>query len=139
MKKALLALAMLLSAESIAAEISTEGKGKYPKEAIVQAVIDHKQLQPYLHPELPARVPLKVSDLLIGRNLNLTKFGKKVEIVSDKSVSGAYLRFTAFSCNNGNYCNLAFQYPIEGLSGVTGVFINRDGSLKFEKTEISEK
>jgi hypothetical protein len=114
-------------------------KMSYPKEAIIQSIIDHKQLQPYLHPEIAGRVPLILSDHLIGPDLKLNKFKKRVTIVPDKDVKGAYIRFTVFDCRKDityTYCNIAFEYPIESVSGATGVWINRDGSYKFEKTDI---
>lgn len=138
MKKSLLILVLLFSAGSVSAKKSAGGKNKYPKEAIIQSIIDLEQLKSYLHPEIPGRIPLVISDHLVGQNLTLNKFGKKVRIVAEEAATGAFLRFTVFNCKNGNYCNVAFEYPIEGLSGDTGVFVNRDGSLKFEKTEITE-
>lgn len=112
---------------------------KFPKEAIIQSIFDLDRLQSYLHPEISGRVPLVVSDHLIGRKLKLNKFKKKVKIVSDKNISGAYIRFTAFECKEEPaYCNIAFEYPIEGIKGSTGVSIRPDGSYKFEKTDISE-
>ena len=81
-----------------------------------------------------------MSDHLIGRKLKLNKFKKKVKIVPDKTVSGAYLRFTVFKCKKDpTYCNIAFDYPIEGVSGSAGVWINPDGSFNFEKTTVSER
>ncbi len=114
-------------------------KRKYPETAIVQSIIDHKQLQPFLHPELADRVPLVISDHLVGREIKLNKFGKQVRIESDNKLKGAYLRFTIFDCKNDNYCNIAFEYPVEGITGSTGVRINSDGSVFLEKTEINEQ
>jgi hypothetical protein len=79
-----------------------------------------------------------ISDNLIGSDVKLTKFGQKVRIVSEGKQKRAYLKFTAFDCKNENYCNIAFDYPIEGVSGSTGVAINPDGKLQLEKTDISE-
>jgi hypothetical protein len=112
---------------------------QFPKEAIIQAILDLDRLQPYLHPEISGRVPLVVSDHLIGRKLKLIKFNKKVKIVSDKNISGAYIRFTVFECKEEPaYCNIAFEYPIEGIQGSTGVSISPDGTFKFEKMDIVE-
>lgn len=130
---------MLFLTPSEAAEKGEKNKIEHPKEAIVQSILDHAKLQSFLHPENPGRVPLVLSDRLIGRDLNLIKFGKPVSIVSDKTIEGAYLRFTAFDCKNGNYCNIAFEYPVEGVIGVSGVLIRANGSHKLEKTEIMEQ
>jgi hypothetical protein len=117
-----------------------ENQVNYNKEAIIQSILDLGKLQVYLHPEISGRIPLVISDHIIGQNLKLNKFKEKVKIVSDKSVTGAYLRFTVFECKaDPTYCNIAFEYPIEGVSGSTGLWISPNGSYKFEKTDISER
>ena len=116
---------------------STE-RSPYPKQTIVQAVIDHGSLQPYLHPEAKGRVPLRLSDHLIGSDLKLTKFGKPVQIIKDSARARAYLRFTVFDCKFGNYCNVVFEYPLEGLVGSSGVHVSPTGLVRLEKTKISE-
>lgn len=123
-----------------ASEKKQNKKISYSKEKIVQSIIDHKQLLPYLHPEIAGRVPLVISDHLVGPGLKLNKFKKRVMIVPDKKVQGAYLRFTVFSCRTDvtyTYCNIVFEYPIEGVTGAAGVWIHQNGSYKLEKVDIS--
>ena len=139
MKKIFLILISFYSAGSGLAKTTQIKNHFYPKEAIIQAILDHKQLQQYFHPEIPGRVPLVLSNHGIPRRLKLKKFNKDVLIVADRKIKGAYLRFTLFDCKNGNYCNIAFEYPIEKVTGGTGVYISSDGSFQLEKTEISER
>ena len=108
------------------------------KEAIIQSILDHKLLQSYLRPSSPGRNPLILSDHIIGSDLSLLKFGQKVVFVQEKSVKTPFLRFTLFDCNQGNYCNISFEYSVEGVTGSTGVWIGDDGSHYLEKTDISE-
>ncbi len=139
MKTLFLVLTLVFSTSAAVAKTPNEKKIRYPTNAIIQSVIDHERLQPYLHPEIANRVPLVLSDRLIGRNLVLTKFNQNVRIVPDRNVTGAYLRFTKFDCKFGTYCNIAFEYPVEGVIGTTGVAINPDGSHRLEKTDIHEQ
>lgn len=133
-KKILLVQVLLTSSGIVSA---AEKSIRYPKEKIIQAILDDEHLQSYLRPNMPNRVPVVVSDHLIGRSLKLKKFNQPVLILSDEKVKTNYLRFTAFDCKNGNYCNISFEYPIEGLTGGLGVWIKPDGSLKIEKFELS--
>lgn len=135
----ILVLPMLFLMNTASAKKNKKTKYTYPKEAIVQSIIDHKLLQPFLHPESKGRVPLVISDHLIGKDFKLKKFNQPVKIVSEAEAKGAFLRFTSFDCKNGNYCNIAFEYLAEGVVGFTGAAIKRDGSHKLEKTDISKK
>jgi hypothetical protein len=139
MKKIFFLILILFCGAFASGKKPAKMKTGYPKEAIVQAIIDHEKLQPYLHPEVDGRVPLVISDRIIGLHLELKKFDKKVQLVSDKNTTGAFLRFTTFDCKSGNYCNIVFEYPIEGVKGSTGVWINGDGKIQMEKTEIREQ
>ncbi|NQZ00562.1 MAG: hypothetical protein HRT45_07830 [Bdellovibrionales bacterium] len=114
-------------------------KGIYPVEAIVKEILEYQPLQQYFHSELEGRSPLVLSDNLINVNLRLEKFSQPVRIVADSKVKGAFLRFTTFDCKKTGYCNVVFEYPIEGVEGSTGVTIAKDGSVKLEKISLAEK
>ena len=79
-----------------------------------------------------------LSDKFIGSNLDLKKFGKKVIFKPHPSKETPHIRFKTFDCNTNNYCNFAFEYPIEGVTGSGGAWIKKDGSVKLEKTSVYE-
>ena len=114
-------------------------EGVYPIETIVQAIIDYEGLQSFLHPEIAERVPLVISDHLINLNLYLKKFDTNVKIVPNEQARGAFLKFTSFDCKFDNYCNISFEYKVEGISGAAGVQIRKDGTVKLEKASIYEE
>jgi len=52
------------------------------KEILFKMILDHPDLQQYLHPDLQQRVPLRVkSNDELGVNLSIEKFGKPVLFV----------------------------------------------------------
>ncbi len=110
-------------------------------ELTIQQVLDVKELDQFWHQEIPARVPLVLSDHLIGTSLNLQKFSRPVRFVEDSKRTGAFLRFTGIDCKEldlGLFCNISFQYPIEGVMGRTVASISKNGSVKLEGTSVFE-
>jgi hypothetical protein len=111
-------------------------KDIYKKEKIVQLILDYEPLQKYLHPEMPKRSPLVLSDALIGSEFDLKKFDKKVLIQEDAKVEGNFLRFTTFECKLENYCNIVLEYPAEKIRLVTGAWTGPLYRPQLEKTSI---
>lgn len=87
---------------------------------VCQLVLDHPDLQGFYHSKLPGRVPVTLSDHLIGKGLKLSKFGKAVVFVSDPDQRTlrreAILRFDKIKID-GNEASVEFSYPIEGVFG----------------------
>ncbi|WP_158974270.1 hypothetical protein [Cellulophaga sp. L1A9] len=86
---------------------------------IIQQSIDLPELQQYFHSaELPERAPLIiVSNNKIPTNLELEKFGEKVQIldVSElKNKEQAHLLFSTIVISE-NTASTIFNYPIEGI------------------------
>ena len=92
-----------------------------------------------MHPELESRVPLLLSDYLIGSDLKLKKFGVSVKIVPDKEIGGPFIRFTYFDCAQSNYCSVAFEYPVEGVTGGLEAWHAEGKKVRLEKVEIRER
>ncbi len=87
---------------------------------VCQLVLDHPDLQGFYHSKLPGRVPVTVSDHLIGKGLKLSKFGKPVVFVSDPDKRTmrreAILRFDKVKVDRDE-ASVEFSYPIEGVFG----------------------
>ena len=53
---------------------------------VLKLIVEHPVLAPYLHPEAPGRVPLLVSDHLLGPGVTPSRFGQPLRIVPDREV-----------------------------------------------------
>ncbi len=86
--------------------------------AILQQVIDAKQLSGYFHADdLPERVPLRLlKNQWIHKGLKLRKFGYPVEIIPNSETHQAYMNITDLALGK-NTARLVFEYPPEGLAG----------------------
>ena len=85
---------------------------------IARQVIDHPDLQPFLHPEAPDRIPLTVSRTRMEEPLKHTKWGKAVRVVDTSALRGKpYLEFTDFRALGG-LAVVAYEYRIEGVEGL---------------------
>jgi hypothetical protein len=95
---------------------------------IVQAVLDHPALQPYFHPEKKGRVPVVVSDLMIGTQVQATKFGKPIRLENDPSLGShrPFWRFTSVKVRD-DQAEVSFEYPVEDLSGTINLRKDADG------------
>jgi len=96
--------------------------------AIVEQVINHPDVQQFLHPDVPGRVPLVLSSHLLDPRLSLRKFGKPVRVVPDAHLKKglAYLRFTRFTLKQ-NVVTVEVRYSVEGMGGRFS--FQRDGTL----------
>lgn len=131
-----------LSPPTIPATKSAKPATLSAQNKIVQLIIDEKRLEPYLHRESEGRVPLVLSSELLESDLRLEKFGKPVVISPQENIDGPHIRFTVFECNPPNdkgYCNIVFEYQVEGVTGATGAFIRESGEAHLEKFGVYEK
>lgn len=83
---------------------------------ILQQVIDHPDLQQYLHPELPERKPLAVArTAAVSEGVKLSKFDSAVEIREEAELEGRpFLRFDGVEID-GAEAQVRLSYPVEGL------------------------
>ncbi len=111
----LLASILLLNTGCGAAE---QMKTQNDLSAILQQVIDAKQLSGYFHADvLPERVPLRLlRNDWIHEDLKLSKFGEPVEIIPNSETHQAYMIITDL-VRGEDSATLAFEYPPEGLTG----------------------
>lgn len=103
---------------------------------IIQKSIDLPKLQQYFHiDELPNRAPLIIlQSELIPSNLELNKFGKKVEI--DTESNEAHLVFSKVDINQITG-SIHFSYPVEGIR-VEIQFIKNDHEWLIKESVIKE-
>ncbi len=101
-------------------------------------ILDHPDLQAYLHPEKPGRVPLVLkgeSQLIQG--LSHKKFQKPVQTLSNSDATPAtpYFQVEMFA-ETKMQIQFALNYEAEGI-GIRGRLVKSDGKLVFSEYEIS--
>ena len=112
---------------------------KTDKEEVLKMVLDHSDLQIYLHPETSGRVPVKIkSNDELGSELFIEKFNAKVEFINsiDLSQNPAILDVVSFSYNDKKVV-LEIHYAIEGIT-ITGKLIKETNGWSFEDFEVFE-
>jgi hypothetical protein len=107
--------------------------------AIVGQIIDHNDLQLFLHPEIEGRVPLIISEHLLQRNLSLSKFGEPVKILPESKLSdSAFLRFTHFKVKKDTAA-IELEYKIEGVAAKYIFICDLHKGWQLRDSEIWEK
>ena len=109
------------------------------KEILFKMILDHPDLQQYLHPDLQQRVPLRVkSNDELGVNLSIEKFGKPVlfvdTVVSTRNVP--MLEVVLFEVS-GDLVSFKILYAIEGVT-IKGVLDKISGQWLFKEFEVFE-
>ena len=84
---------------------------------MLQALIDHPNLQPFLHPKVPGRVPLAIYVPSVKSVLHLQKFGRNVTVLSSLRSDTPYLNVTTWH-SEGSKTTLRFEYLVEGVVGI---------------------
>ncbi len=114
-------------------------KTQHDLSAILQQVIDAKQLSGYFHADvLPERAPLRLlKNDWIHEDLKLSKFGEPVEIISDGETHQPYMRITDVVLGE-DAATLTFEYPPEGLTG-TAKLSRRDDNWVLDSMSLREK
>jgi hypothetical protein len=108
-------------------------------EAIVRQVIDHTAFEVFLHPEIPGRVPLIISDHLLVPDIRLTQFGRPVVVVRDQEVeSRPCLRFKDFEFK-GSRVVVTFTYGVEGVRGQFDFIQANRGTWQLVAAKVSEE
>lgn len=81
---------------------------------VIQSILDHKDLQVYLHPEVAGRVPLKVrTGGYFDEDIEIQKFGRRV-VVTNSPIEGPHIEFKDFTQENKEV-HFSFVYEEEGL------------------------
>jgi hypothetical protein len=134
----LLPVLLLVAAGFVFQNSRTRATSVAIPKSIVEQVLNHPQLQGFLHPEASGRVPVVISSHLVNPDLSLQKFGKPVRIVPDATLnSGAFLRFTDFEMGRV-HTSVKIRYEIEGVGGSFRFRRSQDGSWKLIEAEIWE-
>lgn len=88
------------------------------KEILLKMILDHHDLQQYLHPDLPERVPVKIkSNNELGTNLSVEKFGKPIEFINSDVSARTVPMLEVVLFNIGvNKVLFEIVYDIEGVT-----------------------
>ena len=102
-------------------------------ELIAQKILDLPKIQWIYHPEAKERLPVKVLESeLIDKNMNLTKFGQKVRILSiselEKEEIKDYVIFDRIEIGKDTI-DFELSYRIEG-AGCSGKFLKQNEEWK---------
>jgi len=82
---------------------------------VLKLIVEHPVLAPYLHPEAPGRVPLLVSDHLLGPGVTPSRFGQPLRIVPDRELgTEPHLRILSFE-EDGSRAKAVVEYRVEGV------------------------
>jgi len=85
--------------------------------AVLQSVLDYPQLQAFLHPKSPGRVPVSVFVRGAALGIRAEKFGAAVHILTkDSRPAPTVIRLTQFSIGDDT-AEVALHYPVEGIDG----------------------
>jgi len=108
------------------------------RENILQMIIDHNDVQTYLHPEVAGRVPLMIISNEDTSGLDVEFYGKPVKFVSKADVSedAAVLEVDKLSINDGN-AEFLLHYNIEGVE-IKGAAIRKDAEWVLDDILVSE-
>ena len=82
---------------------------------VLKLIVEHPALAPYIHPEIPGRVPLVVSDHLLEPGVTPTRFGQPLRIVPEREVgTKPHLRILSFDLE-GSGAKAVVEYRVEGV------------------------
>ena len=135
------AFALVLLLASIAAPVARAAPQRAPsadQSAVLQAVLDHARLRPFLHPESPGRVPVIVFIRGAAADISAQKFGAPVRVLTtDSRLQATVIRLTRFSVTEDT-AEVALAYPAEGVQG--SFTLRRAGSVwRVTDAEVHER
>ena len=105
------------------------------KQEVVQGVLNMKELTPYWKPKQEGRVPVQISEFLIGKDIKVSKFGKPAKFVKDFKFGGPVLQFSEFICTE-TLCDLSFEYMAERVYGRVRAQIKGEKFVKITDVKI---
>lgn len=109
------------------------------KEVLFKMILDHPDLQQYLHPDLAQRVPLKVkSNNELGVDLSIEKFAKPVLFIEaiGSTENTPMLEVVLFEAGDGQV-SFKILYAIEGVT-IKGVLDKSSGQWLFKEFVVFE-
>lgn len=125
------------------------------QETAIQAILDAPDFQPWLHGEVPERVPLKlVSSAFIKADYNLYKFGHKVRIIDTLTLRAEFIEdaiIIKFYDTARDTIKFKLTHPIEGAVMSGSIFkknekwnvlvksIGEDGSIPFPCLDLQKE
>lgn len=105
------------------------------KTEIIQTVLDHPEMEEFLHMELENRIPLYIlKNEYISEKLNLTKGKHKVVIVEDTTgTKGNYIKMTDLTVKDRK-AEFSLYYKIENME-MSGRLQKEDGKWTVSKID----
>lgn len=112
------------------------------KKKLIEMIINQPELDMYLHPEIPGRIPLTiVKNKYIDSAYFMKKFNKPIRFVSleEAKINSIrnYIEITQYKFISGTQILVEFIYPIEGL--VCNIRMKYDKGWKIVEYEIIER
>ena len=109
------------------------------KATLFKMILDHPELQQYLHPEVAQRVPVRVkSNAELGSDLAVEKFGQTIKFVDGAGVDEdlPVLEVVTFEISEDRV-DFLIRYEVEGVT-LRGVLAKEADEWTFEAIEIVE-
>jgi len=105
---------------------------------VLKLIVEHPALAPYLHPEVPGRVPLVVSDHLLEPGVTPSRFGQPLRIVQDRDVgTQPHLRISSFEVDRSR-AKAVVEYRVEGVRAVFDLRRNSNGWWTVVDAKVTE-
>jgi hypothetical protein len=107
--------------------------------AVLKMILDHPDLQQYLHPEVEGRVPVRIkSNDALGTDVSVEKFGKPVAFVTTAAATedAPVLDVKAFDVA-GDTVTFRIDYAAEGMTA-KGELEKTGGQWSFKSFEAVE-
>lgn len=103
---------------------------------IIELILDHEDVQQYLHPELSSRLPIKiVTNNLLATEVNIRKHGHLV-LFTENQTSPPYFEIVKYE-KNGNSIYFNIRYDVEGVT-IEGEASTLEGEAKLTKVDVIE-
>jgi hypothetical protein len=122
----------------VSANVSAEESTLLIPAEVVRLAIDHPKLAVFLHPEVPERVPLVISEHLLKPGIRLRKFSKPVLIVSDSIANTRpSIRFLSFEKKKNEYL-VILEYNVQGVTAAFFLTRGVNNVWKLTKAQVVE-
>lgn len=82
---------------------------------VIQSILDHNEIQQYLHPDIENRLPIRVlTNNFFSPATTITKFDEPVLFLAEMPTE-PYFEITKFE-HSGDYIEFTIRYEVEGVS-----------------------
>lgn len=103
---------------------------------VIQSILDHHEIQPYLHPDLKNRLPIRVvSNRLISTEISIKKFDQPVLFLQEKPTEPHFEIITLKQAENS--MEFAIRYDVEGVS-ISGQATVEGDQINFSVFDVVE-